>query len=896
MPYTREPSLLGSPISGLPLAPYFERSRIQYADRAASDFVHLKDGGAKGDGATDDTEAVQKTFNQYGDGSKIIFIDSGTYILTDTVTIPKNAKIVGEAWSQFAASGSRFADPLHPCVMLKVGNEDDVGAIEMQDLILTTKGGTAGVVLMEWNVRAASAGAAALWDVHARVGGAAGTGLTPEECPALTKGTNPAGCQAASLLLHLTPKASGYFDNMWLWVGDHMIDTSDPGLPQLSVYGARGFLIESQTATWLYGTASEHSVFYQYNFHNAQNIFTTMVQTESPYYQPVPQPPAPFAKAVGKFTGDPSYDCNVADLGGCDEAWAVIMEGCGNVCIGSAGTYSWFSSYTQGCIDQHTCQQSLWRVQDKFNNNNRIANLVTIGSKYMLVSNETGISAKDNLAVSGHPAWSQISVFDLPSKGPAPVPLVDACQEHDNSYSNQTMPDGKFFNNLYFDETVLVLSSTYYITIVNLTPYTFRKTSDHSHGEDTFDFDHITSGKARQNAVAYTGSKFVDDNGEAYYKLEGTDKTFTVRATTHQYDELSCRTVFDLTGMGLGQREYRDPHETSGVTLVITGSETYGYVASITFQPCNWMHGIYDAIKDRQLRHVVMPGSHDAGMSTISNPGSGGPLGGIKPNTQTQSLSIYDQLRVGSRWFDMRILSVGSGFWAAHLVNELDTLPSGATGESLTDMIADVNKFMSEYPGELIIWHIRYMTRMPTLDNGDRHWDNATANQFYDALENIENRCLGLKNDVQLQEQTMDTFLKKNGGKGCVLLLTAGDIQDGVSASRNGSGIYLSDDYIHVDDFWAETDNAAGNAKLEVDHMHGIPRDNSTGDMFSIMQWQDTPNAADSTHYGLDKFAVWASNPSLYWYGVNGMSPTSFPNVILQDYIVSDPNRRLINP
>jgi hypothetical protein len=33
----------------------------------------------------------------------------------------------------------------------------------MQDLILTTKGGTAGVVPMEWNVAASHQGSAALW-------------------------------------------------------------------------------------------------------------------------------------------------------------------------------------------------------------------------------------------------------------------------------------------------------------------------------------------------------------------------------------------------------------------------------------------------------------------------------------------------------------------------------------------------------------------------------------------------------------------------------------------------------------------------------------------------------------------------------------------------------------
>lgn len=61
-------------------------------------------------------------------------------------------------------------------------------------------------------------------DVHARIGGAFGTSLTQTECPPLATGTNPVSCQAASLMLHLTPEASGYFENMWLWVADHLIE------------------------------------------------------------------------------------------------------------------------------------------------------------------------------------------------------------------------------------------------------------------------------------------------------------------------------------------------------------------------------------------------------------------------------------------------------------------------------------------------------------------------------------------------------------------------------------------------------------------------------------------------------------------------------------------------
>jgi len=155
------------------------------------------------------------------------------------------------------------------------------------------------------------------------------------------------------MMMHITPKASGYFENMWLWVADHMIDDPDLRDPnntmvQVSVYVARGLLIESRSAVWLYGTASEHATMYQYSFFGASNIFAGMVQTESPYYQPQPQPPAPFGHSVNIFAGDPSYYCNgrgkeavdeypglgpprevnmteAAEFGGCDFSWGVMI-------------------------------------------------------------------------------------------------------------------------------------------------------------------------------------------------------------------------------------------------------------------------------------------------------------------------------------------------------------------------------------------------------------------------------------------------------------------------------------------------------------------------------------------------------------------------------------------
>lgn len=107
--------------------------------------------------------------------------------------------------------------------MLQVGNPREIGDVEMQDLIFTTQGPTAGAILVQWNMRAASPGLAALWDCHVRIGGATGTKLGSDECPALTSGM-PQGCNAGSLMMHITEGASGYFENMWLWVADHMIE------------------------------------------------------------------------------------------------------------------------------------------------------------------------------------------------------------------------------------------------------------------------------------------------------------------------------------------------------------------------------------------------------------------------------------------------------------------------------------------------------------------------------------------------------------------------------------------------------------------------------------------------------------------------------------------------
>lgn len=259
----------------------FERSKPQYETVPASSFVSVKSAGAKGDGMTDDTVAIQRVLDSVT-SDQIVYFDHGAYIITSTIKVPKDIKIVGEIWPLLMASGAAFSDENNPIPMLQIGEPGDFGSVEIQDLILETKGPAPGAILMEWNVAGSSQGSVAMWDVHFRVGGSAGTELQSNTCtknPTSEHGASDA-CIGAFMLFHATQSASAYVENCWFWVADHELDLPDHN--QIDIYNGRGVLLESQNAVWMYATAAEHSQLYQYQLSDAKNVFMALIQTETP--------------------------------------------------------------------------------------------------------------------------------------------------------------------------------------------------------------------------------------------------------------------------------------------------------------------------------------------------------------------------------------------------------------------------------------------------------------------------------------------------------------------------------------------------------------------------------------------------------------------------------------
>ncbi|KAG6009922.1 hypothetical protein E4U21_000693 [Claviceps maximensis] len=84
---------------------YFVRSRPQHLDLDVGSVVSVKDHGAKGDGATDDTEAVQSALLA-STATNLIYFPAGSYLITSTILVPPHARVTGEVWSQLVASGA----------------------------------------------------------------------------------------------------------------------------------------------------------------------------------------------------------------------------------------------------------------------------------------------------------------------------------------------------------------------------------------------------------------------------------------------------------------------------------------------------------------------------------------------------------------------------------------------------------------------------------------------------------------------------------------------------------------------------------------------------------------------------------------------------------------------
>ena len=375
----------------------FEKSKPQYETVPASSFISVKSQGAKGDGVTDDTQAIQNVLNS-ASADQIVYFDHGHYIVTKTIEVPKNIRITGEIWPLILAKGSFFGDQSAPQAVLRVGKPGDVGNVEISDIMLETAGPAPGAIMVEWNVQGASQGSAGMWDAHVRIGGTAGTDLQQSQCRGNTtdsKTFHPE-CAGSFMMFHATQQSSGYLENCWFWVADHELD--ETGYSKVNVFNGRGVLVESQGPFWMWGTSSEHSQLYNYQISNAKDVFMGAIQTETAYMQAAPN------ALDGGFTpnvafSDPDFaDCTTDS---CKKTWGLRVTDSKDVFMYGGGLYSFFEDYSQDCLITEDCQLNMVDLQCSTNVN--LLGLTTKASVNMInVNGQVAVKGADHRNGFGH--------------------------------------------------------------------------------------------------------------------------------------------------------------------------------------------------------------------------------------------------------------------------------------------------------------------------------------------------------------------------------------------------------------------------------------------------------------------------------------------------------------
>jgi glucan 1,3-beta-glucosidase len=326
---------------------YYTRSKPQYQTLPLSSFVSVRTAGAKGDGVTDDTAALNAVLKSAA-GKSVVFFDAGTYKVTSTLQIPPGSKIVGESYSVIMGSGTFFANINAPQPVVSVGVSGQSGIVEWSDMIVSTQGATAGAILIQWNLASSSSTPSGMWDVHTRIGGFTGSDLQLAQCPK-TPGNSSINsqCIAAFMSMYIAPSATGlYLENVWLWTADHDID--DPQNGQITVYTGRGlYCASTKGAIWMFGTAVEHHDLYQYQFANTKDVFAGQIQTETAYWQP--NPGAGVVTPIVSGWNDPDFTTSCSGFNGtyaaCTMGWGVRVVNSQDILIYGAGLYSFFNNY-----------------------------------------------------------------------------------------------------------------------------------------------------------------------------------------------------------------------------------------------------------------------------------------------------------------------------------------------------------------------------------------------------------------------------------------------------------------------------------------------------------------------------------------------------------------------
>lgn len=293
---------------------------------------------------------------------------------------------------------------------------------------------------------------------------------------------------------------------------------------------------------------------------------------------------------------------------------------------------------------------------------------------------------------------------------------------------------------------------------------------------DTKDADEMNSHSFPETIKAGSMETFYfefEDNESGYsyavYEMQGCGEKFQVKVLKEYHNvesnvfrvRVKSNTVFgddnSDTWIDFG---FHQDLLTRIMIVGESGNFMYNHGDFIESVPSNWMEKSYGIIKNKSISEMCMPGTHDSGMSTLTNP----TIGSNECDTKTQTKKVAEQLDLGIRYFDVRLVAKTNNFKnfefkMGHYNEDVEILDlnnylskevveyiddfggfdkfyyySGGDGESISSMVDAVNDYTAEHK-ELLVLNLSHAYIVDNLVGVGTEFDTLTWNILLNQLK-----------------------------------------------------------------------------------------------------------------------------------------------------------------
>ena len=379
----------------------------------------------------------------------------------------------------------------------------------------------------------------------------------------------------------------------------------------------------------------------------------------------------------------------------------------------------------------------------------------------------------------------------------------------------------------------------------------------------------------------YLGHDPTRDKGDLTYTLAGTEHNFQVEARAISSFQLSvCLGGISTWNNRQGEtidlswvdRSTQYPR-FNGVYFILSGTG-HDFVSSST-RPLtvSWMQASLEMIGKRPLRHVCMPGSHDSGISVIN----GGTLFGDARSSQTQANSIADQLALGIRFFDIRPVIAGGGFYTGHYGNLPGLGWQGVNGQSIRQIIQQMNAFTASNK-ELLILSISHDFN---TDAG-RHYrgfNQEEWDRFLQELSGLDSLFLSPQGTPDLTLLTMNQLIGNK--QAAVIVVIFIDRSHLTLGNFTGRGFYYDSQFPFYDNY-ANSNDPKVLMEDQLRKLH-LERNHPDKPLFSL-DWTLTQRTLQDVTIGPSVLEMASfMDPRLVTNVIPSCSAKTFPNILSID-------------